>query len=300
MTTQTKIVISASRRTDIPAFYLEWFMAQIKRGYFEVENPFNRKIRVVPATPDNVHTIVFWSKNFGLFIEKSIGRQLQKKGFHLYFNFTLNSDDRILEPNVLPLKNRLDQLKHLSNEFEPASINWRFDPICYYKNSGVTVETNVHDFNYIADKASRWGISRCTTSFMDHYPKIRKRVAAKPGFAFVDPPLDTKVDLILHMEKELTARGIKLFTCCEKELMAALPANAAVKHSACIPNELLLELFGGAVSLKKDAGQRVKAGCGCKVSVDIGSYRLHPCYHNCLFCYANPTSDCSNNPFKPE
>jgi hypothetical protein len=296
MSTQTKIVISASRRTDIPAFYLEWFMAQIKKGYFEVENPFNRRVKVVPATPDEVHTIVFWSKNFGPFIKKSIGRRLEKKGFNLFFNFSINSDAGILEPNVPSLKNRLDQLKHLSSEFGASPINWRFDPICYFKDSGDAVGTNVSDFSHIADKAAQWGISRCITSFMDNYSKIQKRVAAKPGFAFVDPPLDTKVDLILHMEKELTARGIQLFTCCERELVAALPADSTVAHSACIPNDLLLELFGGDISLKKDTGQRVKAGCGCKVSADIGSYRLHPCYHNCLFCYANPTSSCRNNP----
>ena len=290
MSTQSKIVISASRRTDIPAFYLEWFMAQINRGYFEVENPFNRKVKIVPASPDSVHTIVFWSKNFGAFITKSAGRRLQKRGFNLFFNFGINSDDKVLEPNVAPLKERLEQLRHLSDEFGPAAINWRFDPICFFKNAGGAIENNIGQFNQIADKAAQCGISRCITSFMDHYPKIKKRVAGTPNFTFIDPPLDSKVDLILDMEKELTSREIQLFTCCEKELVAALPSYSTVTHSACIPNHLLKDLFGGDISLRKDSGQRVKAGCGCRVSVDIGSYRLHPCYHNCLFCYANPAS----------
>lgn len=290
MTTQTKIVLSASRRTDIPAFYLEWFMAQINRGYFEVENPFNRKVKIVPASPDSVHTIVFWSKNFGPFITKSTGRQLQKQGFNLFFNFTINSDESVLEPNVAPLEERLEQLKHLSSEFGPAAINWRFDPICFFKNADGVIKNNLSQFNHIADKAAQCGISRCITSFMDHYPKIKKRVAGIPNFTFIDPPLDSKADLILDMEKDLTSRGIQLFTCCEKELVATLPSHSAVTHSACIPNHLLKDLFGGDISLRKDSGQRVKAGCGCLISVDIGSYRLHPCNHNCLFCYANPTS----------
>jgi hypothetical protein len=92
------------------------------------------------------------------------------------------------------------------------------------------------------------------------------------------------------MERTLTAGKIDLRLCCEKEVLAALPSDSTVTESACIPNDLLVALFGGTLSLKKDTGQRIQKGCGCKVSVDVGSYHLHPCYHNCLFCYANPTS----------
>ena len=80
-----KIVISASRRTDIPAFYMDWFMQQIEQGCFEVINPYNRKATVVTATPDNVHTIVFWSKNFGPFIEGGYGQMLAAMGYNLFF-----------------------------------------------------------------------------------------------------------------------------------------------------------------------------------------------------------------------
>ena len=103
MTTATKIVLSASRRTDIPAFYMPWFMAQIEKGQFTVVNPFNRKESIVPATPDHVHSIVFWSKDFGAFIKKGFGQQLQKRGYYLFFNFTINSDNPLLEPHVPPL-----------------------------------------------------------------------------------------------------------------------------------------------------------------------------------------------------
>ena len=85
MSEQTQIVISASRRTDIPAFYLKWFMAQVERGYFEVINPYIRQITIVLAAPQEVHTIVFWSKNFGPFLKKRIGEQLQKRGYNLFF-----------------------------------------------------------------------------------------------------------------------------------------------------------------------------------------------------------------------
>ena len=291
MSPKTKIVLSASRRTDIPAFYLPWFMEQIRKGFFEVVNPFNQHVSVVQASPKEVHTIVFWSKNFGPFIDGFYGEELLKLGFHLFFNFTINSTCEVLEPNVPPLSERLNQLKHLCEQFGPDAINWRFDPVCHYKMDRGPLNDNLHDFAFISEKAAGWGIRRCITSFMDHYPKIRRRLSSRPGLEFVDPPLATKVKIILEMEVQLAANHIQLYTCCENTVLEALSPNSSVTRSACIPNDLLKELYSGRISLRKDTGQRIKAGCSCKVSVDIGSYRIHPCYHNCLFCYANPTSD---------
>ena len=285
-----KIIISASRRTDIPAFYMPWFMGQIRRGFFEVTNPFNQRVSCVPATPDRVHTIVFWSKNFGPFLEKNYGEQLLKQGYHLFFNFTINSDCTQLEPNVPPLRKRLGQLERLCQRFGPDTINWRFDPLCFFKTGVGPIQDNLHNFFGIAEKAAECGVVRCITSFMDHYPKIRRRVSTRPGFVFIDPPLERKIKIVHGMEKELAARNIHLSLCCEKDLLQAIFHNSSVSASACIPGNLIRKLFGGRLSLKKDTGQRVKAGCGCTLSSDIGSYRLQPCYHNCLFCYANPAS----------
>ena len=111
------------------------------------------------------------------------------------------------------------------------------------------------------------------------------------NFTFMDPLLDEKKQIILDMETALADRKIRLYMCCEKEVLDVLPDESTVSRSSCIPNDLLVQLFGGNPSIKHDTGQRISAGCGCKVSVDIGSYQHHPCYHNCLFCYANPTSD---------
>jgi hypothetical protein len=290
MKSTEKIVLSASRRTDIPAFYMPWFMAQIGKGFFEVVNPFNQHVSVVPATPHDVHTIVFWSKNFGPFIDEGFGDRLLKQGYNLFFNFTVNSDNTTLEPNLPPLKERFDQLQYLSDHFGSRSIRWRFDPICYYETGQGGMHDNLSDFTPIGEQAAAAGIEQCITSFMDHYPKIRKRLVSRPGLRLIDPPLTHKVNTLIKMDARLAALNIHLTTCCEKEVIAALPAGCSVTPSSCIPNDLLMELYGGNISLRKDAGQRVKAGCGCKVSVDIGSYRHQPCYHNCLFCYANPNS----------
>lgn len=283
-----KTVISASRRTDIPAFYMDWFMLGIQQGFFEVQNPYSHKTFVVPASTTDVHTIVFWSKNFGSFITGNYGRQLQEKGYHLFFNFSLNSESKLLEPGLPPLKERLAQLEYLCNHYDPRVINWRFDPVCFYKTKTHEIQDNLKNFRSIARKAAVMGVRRCITSFMDMYPKIKKRLARQPHLEFVDVPMEKKIKVLGDMSRILGGLGISLQTCCERELLEKVANDLPIDKSACIPNDLIMKLFGGHVSLGKDTGQRVKSGCGCMKSVDIGSYSQQPCYHNCLYCYANP------------
>jgi hypothetical protein len=124
---------------------------------------------------------------------------------------------------------------------------------------------------------------------MDHYAKIDKRIKAIPGFSFIDPILSEKKRILLKMEKELSEINVDLYTCCEEDVLNVLPSDSNIRKSSCIPNDFFVKLFGGSLSFKRDTGQRSSKGCGCMISVDVGSYHLHPCYHNCLFCYANPT-----------
>ena len=223
-------------------------------------------------------------------MDNAFGQRLLDLGYHLFFNFTINSEAALLEPKVPPLADRLNQLEQLCLAFSSACVTWRFDPVCFYQTATGGIQDNLHDFSRIADKVAGCGVTRCITSFMDDYPKIRKRTGSIRGFDFVDPPLEAKRIILLDMNKTLAARNIELFTCCEKELLETLPSNLGIKPSSCIPNRLLVDLFGGNLSFKKDLGQRIQGGCGCQVSSDIGSYPLHPCYHDCLFCYANPAS----------
>lgn len=288
MNSPPQIVLSASRRTDIPAFYMPWFISRIERGFFEVVNPFNRQVSIVDAGPDRVHTLVFWSKNFGPFLDGGYGEMLQDRGYHLFFNFTLNSAAPLLEPRVPPLTTRLAQLADLCRRFGPRAVHWRFDPICFYRTAGGSVENNLTDFSRIAAAAAVCGIERCITSFMDDYAKIRRRTAAIPGFEFLYPEPAEQRRITLEMNDELKQKGMTLYLCCEKVLLESLPAGTGIRPSSCIPNDFLVELYGGNLSFQKDHGQRIASGCGCKVSVDIGSYHLQPCHHRCLFCYANP------------
>lgn len=282
-----KKVLSASRRTDIPAFYMDWFMEQLRLGRFHVENPYSRQMSTVPVSPENTDTLVFWSKDFHGFLAGGYGETLMNMGYHLFFNFTVNSENRTLEPHVPALGEKLRQLAGLSSRFGPETVTWRFDPICHY-TVDQTPHDNLSDFTTIAAQASASGITRCVTSFVDLYGKVLGRGKKIPGFSFVQIPLDTKRQIVLGLQNTLKPLGIDLFLCCERELFDTLPLGSGIHESACIPNPLLQRLSGSSLSQAKDSGQRKAKGCGCYVSRDIGSYRLQPCRHNCLFCYANP------------
>lgn len=282
-----RIVISASRRTDIPAFYMPWFMNRIQIGHFELANPYSKKISQLPASPDQVHTIVFWSKDFAPFLDGGYGRQLAEKGYHLFFNFTINSPHPILEPAVPPLEQRLAQLRQLADLFGPQAIQWRFDPICHYRLPSGETDDNLDQFRAIAQGVAQTGITTCITSFVDLYRKVKER-QRHLDLQLFDPPLAQKVARVAAMAETLDGMGIQLQLCCEKELLAAMPPPPHIKSAACIPNHHLARLYGDDISLARDAGQRAAAGCGCRVSKDIGNYQHHPCHHRCLFCYANP------------
>lgn len=287
----TQIVISASRRTDIPAFYMPWFMAGIEAGHFEVRNPYNRQTARVPAAPDRVHSIVFWSKNFGPFLDQGYAGTLVRRGYRFFFNFTLNSDQAVLEPRLPPLMSRLIQLERLVETFGPDCIQWRFDPICFFQESPGGPGDNLNQFETIARHAARLGLRICITSFVDLYRKVLRRIKEQCGLQLVDPPRPQKVLTITRLSEFLSGLGMQLQLCCEKELLNALPSDLPVGAASCIPSDRLTELYGPGISLAKDSGQRKAAGCTCGISKDIGSYDLHPCPHNCLFCYANPKRD---------
>ncbi len=266
-------------------------MAGLDRGHFEVVNPYNRKISRVTARPDQVHSIVFWSKDFGDFLAHDYGKVLEQRGFHLFFNFTINSPQPQLEPQVPPLDARLEQLAQLCAQHGPACIQWRFDPICYFTNRRAEPQTNLDQFETIARCAARYGIDVCITSFVDLYRKVQRRLKSEDALRLYDPPMAAKSAQIMEMAAVLADLDIQLHLCCEKEVLAALPHPTVVQPAACIPTGRLASLYGPGLDPSQDPGQRKAEGCRCGVSKDIGSYALHPCHHNCLFCYANPSSD---------
>jgi hypothetical protein len=287
----SQIVISASRRTDSPAFFMPWFMECIDAGRFEVQNPYNRQTAIVPAIPQRVHSIVFWSKNFGPFLDKGYAKVLVQRRYRLFFNFTINSTQPVLEPGLPPLEDRLGQLARLVEIFGPDCVQWRFDPICFFKERSGYQGNNLDQFEIIARHASRLGLKACITSFVDLYRKVLRRVKERHDLELIDPPMTQKVATAVQLADLLASLGMEMQLCSEKDLLAHLPPDLGVTASACIPNDRLTALYGPGISLSQDGGQRKAAGCMCGASKDIGSYHLHPCRHNCLFCYANPACD---------
>ena len=276
---------------------MDWFMERIRLGFFEVKNPYTRTIKIVEVSKETIHSIVFWSKNYDAFIHTKAGEKLKRLGFNLYFNFTINSESPLLEPGILPLSQRLNQLKQLASLFGPENIAWRFDPICFYKMEPDRSEkNNLSDFSLISKQASKLGIKKCVTSFLDMYPKIIKRLEflshqKEVTPIFIDPSLEKKLQVVQWMESHLSQLNMGLFLCCEKELFSHLGPDTSVLENACIDGNKLKMNFRGTPETRRDHGQRSKQGCKCTRSMDIGSYDEHPCFHNCLFCYAAPDMD---------
>jgi hypothetical protein len=267
---------------------MDWFMERIEKGVFFVKNPFSQRVSEVSAAPEQVHAIVFWSKDYSGFIAEGFGERLEKMGYRLFFNFTVNSGSHVLEPEMPPLFDRLETLGRLCRRFGGKTVSWRFDPICFYTTAEAGTTNNLADFPVIAEAAADLGIKRCITSFMDPYAKVEYRVKDIPGFCFHYPPEEAKARVLSRMERLLKPKGIELLTCCENGALEKLPSASGIRASACISAGLTKELFGGRPSLRRDAGQRKSRGCTCSVSRDIGGYREQPCFHNCLYCYANP------------
>jgi hypothetical protein len=114
--------------------------------------------------------------------------------------------------------------------------------------------------------------------------------------SFIDPPMDKKIQIIRRMEKLTEGTSLKIYLCCEKEVLETLDMESFETHTtvsanSCVDGKLLKKLFDGKPETRRDYGQRSKQGCRCSKSIDVGLYDEHPCFHNCLFCYANPEID---------
>ncbi|MHA1380533.1 MAG: DUF1848 family protein [Candidatus Helarchaeota archaeon] len=270
-----KTVISASRRTDIPAHYLDWFLEKLHQGYVKVKNPFYKKQSyMVSLKKEDVHTIVLWSKDFGDFLRKTS----EFNDYNLFFIFTIN-DCKRLEPNVISLDKRLVQLEELVSIYGPQYIEYRFDPIVFWREDGVLLN-NLSSFKTIIQHVSELGIKNCVFSFASWYQKSILRFK-KYGLEHYDPSLKEKIKIIEPLARFCKNLGIKMFSCCNPELIQL--ENIYPSH--CINGNLLSKLFKEKCSIAKSP---TREGCGCTKSKDIGDYNEQICNHACIYCYAHP------------
>uniref|UniRef100_A0A831ZU65 DUF1848 family protein n=1 Tax=Desulfacinum infernum TaxID=35837 RepID=A0A831ZU65_9BACT len=284
------IVLSASRRTDIPAFFMDHFMDGIRAGAFFVPNPFNGRMARIPADPHAAPVIVFWSKDYGPFLSGGYGPELLRRGYRLLFHFTVNSENPFLEPNVPPLRERLGQIRRLTALVPPEAVRWRFDPLCFYQTADGRLQHNLQDLERIGQAAAEAGIRECITSFAHIYEKVARRATARGSCRFVDPPDSKKQEILAWMLEKLSPLGVRLTLCCQKSLLNALgEALPGLGASLCLSHAWIEAVYGPlGLSHRPDTGQRRSQGCGCHTAKDVGSYRTHRCRHRCLYCYANP------------
>ncbi len=272
-------------------------MDRIRQGEFHVKNPFNHKVRHVDARPKAVHSIVFWSKNLGPFLSLGADRELEKRGYPLFFNLTLNSESKLLEPALPPLARRLAHARTICDRFGPETLAWRFDPICFFSVDKGQRQHNLEAFPPLADTLAGMGVKSCTTSFYGPYAKVNTRIRflerrGQRPVEFIHVGFEERLDILCRMAGQLSQRGMELQLCCQPDLTAALEKEGIrAAPGRCIDGHRLKALFGGHPERRRDYGQRSKQGCTCTRSVDIGSYQDHPCHHNCLFCYAHTGLD---------
>ena len=278
-----KKVISASRRTDLVAFFPEWFASVLEEEEAKVHGPSGH-IYTVNLSPDVVHSIVLWSKNFTNVIDNRLGmKDLLHKYDQIYLHFTITGlGDTFIERGVLTYQAALLQLPELVKiAGMPRRVTVRFDPIVYWENEkGIC--TNLRIFEKIAPFLHKTGIKDVRISFAQWYSKAKKR-AARHGFLYLDSPAEQKLENANYLVQVAQTWGLNLHSCSQ-DFLAEIPA---IRPSSCIDGLLLQKLHPDKtlVSAAKDRTQR--AECRCTESVDIGSYTQF-CPHSCLYCYANP------------
>jgi hypothetical protein len=281
-----KRVISASKRTDLPAFFLPWLIARMDEGFVDVPNPlYPSRIQRVSLQHDDVAWLVLWSKNFGPF-QRFTGHF---EGYNLYFQFTANPENPVFEPHVPSSDQAIEQAEFLATRYGGSRIAWRYDPIVTWYESGARRSTyDPSWFRRMCAALGPLGITRCFTSFCDAYPKVRRRIATiQPHLSLLEMPATTKQAWALELRNIAATYGITLYACSEPELEGILPTGA------CIDGTLLSALGATRVSCaaSSDRHFRGRAACGCTRSIDIGDYRQHRCRYACLYCYARNQVD---------
>lgn len=289
------LIISASRATDIPAFYAEWFIECLDRNWIEWINPFNGKAQIISF--ENTRLIVFWTKN-----PRPLFPYLQKvrqKGIHVLFQITINDyEQEELEPGVPPLESRIESILELSARIGRECVFWRFDPLII--SESLTPEMLLDRIEKIGTRIAH-AVSRCTVSFLSPYSSVLRRM--KQYGIIPAEPTDEMIRKIGEGLLQLSGIwNLDIFSCAEKNPLC----NYGILPGSCIDPVHIAKVFGNDRRLLsfisqtdrqyslfedteylrkklKDPGQRPL--CNCMRSKDIGRYGT--CAHGCIYCYAD-------------
>lgn len=265
------MILSVSRRTDIPNYYSEWFFNRLKDGFLYVRNPMNfHQISEIKISPDVVDCIVFWTKNPLPMME----RLDELEAYNYYFQFTLTGYGNDVERNLPNKKTSVIPIfQELSNKIGKEKVVWRYDPIFF--SNRYNVQYHLKAFRSIAEALSGY-TEKCVISFLDIYPKNKKNMDNLLSYDLSDSELRGFAKELSNIAKE---NHIKIGSCAEKIDLD----EYGIIHNSCIDKELIEKIIGCKLKINKDKNQRIE--CGCVESVEVGTYNT--CKNGCVYCYAN-------------
>ena len=264
------MILSVSRRTDIPAFYTEWFFNRLQEGFVLVRNPMSyHQVSRVKLTPDVIDCIVFWTKDPTKMLEKLD----LLKGYKYYFQITINPYDNKIESDVPYKNNLIESFKKLSNKIGKEKVIWRYDPIILTED--LNKEYHYKYFDILASKLSGY-TDRCIISFIDLYQKTERNMKS---ILYEDINKETMLEIGETLSHIGRKHNLRIETCSEIIDLSSV----GIEHAKCVDDRLISKIIGQSLDISKDKNQRDI--CGCVASVDIGAYNT--CKHGCLYCYAN-------------
>jgi hypothetical protein len=280
------MIISASYKTDIPAFYGEWFCNRLAAGYCKMVNPYNRKAIRVDLSRDKVDGFVFWTKNIGPFFDKL--DKVRKKEFPFVIQYTVNNYPRELEYSVVNAERSTEHMKQLATQFGPNVAVWRYDTILF--TSLTPIDFHRKNFESLAQKLEGT-TDEVVVSFAQIYAKTLhnlKWASEKFGFMWEDPEDEVKYNLAAELAAIAKSYGMQLRMCSQKSFLAP-----GVEEARCVDAERLTQISGRPLKAKIK-GNRPE--CGCYASRDIGEYDT--CPHGCVYCYAVRNRDLAQKRYK--
>ncbi|WP_455438096.1 DUF1848 domain-containing protein [Hungatella hathewayi] len=268
------MILSVSRRTDIPQYYSDWFFNRMKEGFLYVKNPMNsHQVSRIELSPDLVDLVVFWTKN-----PEPMMKRIDELGeIPYYIQFTLTGYGRGMEPG-LPDKRELIRIFRETAEMAGRNrMVWRYDPVLL--NERYPAEYHFRAFEAIAE-----GICGCTDkvviSFLDCYGKTKRNMR---GIPLETPDTETMKRMGETFVKTAERFGMRVESCAE----AVDLSDVGIRHGSCIDPAMAEQILGVPIHVKKDKNQRPV--CGCVESVETGAYDT--CLCGCKYCYANDSEE---------
>lgn len=271
------MIISASYRTDIPAFYGKWFLNRLRVGYCKRVNPYNRRVSLINLSKEVVEGIVFWTRNPLSFLEGF--DSVRNMGYPFYLQFTITGYPEILDKHVPRWEDSVVVFEKISRKYGPHSVVWRYDPILFSSLS----DEDFHIRNFSRISRSLEGLtSEVIVSFTSFYRKtIEKmnRLSGEEGIRFYDPPDAMKISFASRLADIARSCGMSLSLCGQRDLL-----SEGVADACCIDPFRLSDVAGKILPLPPERSHRPGSSCGCYAARDVGEYET--CIHGCLYCYA--------------